>query len=783
LVAQTSNKPSSSAKPKLLVVELWGVGDLIMAAPFLREASEKFSVTLLAKPFAEELKSRFWPEVEVIPFTAPWTVFKHKYRLHHWNWSEIFHLIGTLRSRRFDVGLSARWDPRDHLLLKAFGVKRRFGFARAGSRLALNHPVERPPFGTHRYEHWRALGSALNLDVPKRASIPLPQARQGFILVHSGAAQPVRVWPLERFRNLVLHLRAKGFDVRIACDESQRAWWLTTGEHDVATPRTITELAHLTAEAALFIGNDSGPGHLAAFSGVPTFTIFGPQLPELFAPLHPASEWIEGKPCVYRPCSDYCHFSVPHCMWNLSEDEVFGRVDEFLKRHVKFFEDLSSVKSSFNADSVETVRNEFPVPAKPRRILLVNNSADIYGASRMLLRFVKTLDRRRFDPVIVLPEKGLLKDCLEAAGVEVILHPRLSIITRSIFHSWRIGFLLWNYSASVWFLWRLIRRRRIELVQSNTGVILSPAMAARLAGVPHVWHIRDWFQEFRSFWPAFAAYIRKFSRKIVAVSNAVANQFEPRGHATVIHDGFSIEEFCIPRQELRDDFRLRYGLGKDFVVGCVGRIKWVRKGQEILVQATALLKKRGVKIKALIVGAPFPGNEDHLAQLQQLVRDLEIEDQVVFTDEIPDARPAYAAMDLMALTSAQPEPFGGVVMEAMAMGVPVIATNIGGSLDQVVEGKTGLLIPPGNPEALAEAIEKLMRDSELRKQMGIAAVARIETQFTLAEMTVKMEQLFEKVISDKNLRNRTNGKTADVERSISGIRDSKPPQPTDVRAK
>jgi glycosyltransferase involved in cell wall biosynthesis len=340
-----------------------------------------------------------------------------------------------------------------------------------------------------------------------------------------------------------------------------------------------------------------------------------------------------------------------------------------------------------------------------------------------------------------------------------------------------------DYPASVWFFWRLIHRRGIELVQSNTGVILSPAMATRLAGVPHVWHIRDWFQEFRSFWPAFSSYIRKFSRKIVAVSNAVANQFEPQGHAMVIHDGFSIEEFRVPRQQLRDDFRLRYGLGKDFVIGCVGRIKWVRKGQEILVQATALLKKRGVAIKALIVGAPFPGNEDHLAQLQQLSRDLGIENAVVFTGEIPDARPAYAAMDLMALTSAQPEPFGGVVMEAMAMGVPVIATNIGGSLDQVAEGETGLLIPPGDPEALADAIEKLMRDAVLRKQMGTAAIARIETQFTLAEMTVKMEQLFEEIISGEKLKESRNGKAMNVEHQTSPVESQNLSQPDSFRPK
>ena len=67
-------------KPKLLIVELWGLGDLAIATPFLRAAAEKFDVTLLAKPFARDLQSRLWPEVQVETFTAPWTAFKHKYQ-------------------------------------------------------------------------------------------------------------------------------------------------------------------------------------------------------------------------------------------------------------------------------------------------------------------------------------------------------------------------------------------------------------------------------------------------------------------------------------------------------------------------------------------------------------------------------------------------------------------------------------------------------------------------------------------------------------------------------
>lgn len=318
-------------KPKLLIVELWGLGDLVIATPFLRATTEKFDVTLLAKPFALDLQPRLWPSVRVETFVAPWTAFKNKYHLWNWPFSEIVRLRRRLAQKHFDFGLSARWDPRDHLLLKLVGAKNRIGFPRVRSRIFLTQPLARPQPEAHRYESWRVIAGALDIELPPREKISIPAARsQETILIHAGAGQSVRVWPLEKYKNLAARLRRKNLQVQITCDPDQRGWWLQTGEKNVATPASVAELISLIDCAGAFIGNDSGPGHLAAFCGVPTFTIFGPQLPEWFAPLHPQSEWIEGKVCPYMPCSDYCRFPTPFCLWNISEEEVFSRVEKFL---------------------------------------------------------------------------------------------------------------------------------------------------------------------------------------------------------------------------------------------------------------------------------------------------------------------------------------------------------------------------------------------------------------------------------------------------------------------
>ena len=325
----------SAAKQKLLVVELWAIGDLAIATPFLRAASERFEVTLLANPSALELRPQFWPRVHVETFVAPWTAFRHKYRFWRWSWRELLDLRRRLDGKRFEFSLSTRRDPRDHCLLKFLGAQTRLGFSRLGSGVFLTDLLTDPEPTAHRYEFWRVAGKFLGIKLPPRQQITFPTRNsRKLVLVHSGAGQPVRIWPLENYRALVRRLRENGCPVQVVCDANQRDWWLRFGEPDVATPKTVTELIAMMDWAGVFIGNDSGPGHLAAISGVPTFTIFGPQLPEYFVPLHPQAGWIEGMTCPYKPCRDYCRFPTPHCLWNITEETTWPRIKSFVQSHL-----------------------------------------------------------------------------------------------------------------------------------------------------------------------------------------------------------------------------------------------------------------------------------------------------------------------------------------------------------------------------------------------------------------------------------------------------------------
>jgi ADP-heptose:LPS heptosyltransferase len=323
-------------KPKLLILELWGLGDLVIATPFIRAAAEKYAVTLLAKPFATEMRQRLWPTVEVMSFTAPWTAFRFgaKYGLWRWPWPEMLRLRRELMAQNFDYGVSGRWDPRDHFLLKAVGARERFGFSRLKSERYLTQSLRRPDPLAHRNEYWRTAGHALGFNVPAReAMAPPARPPSSVAFIHSGARLPARVWPLANFQQVAARLRQENIPVQIACDPDQLGWWREHGETPVC-PRNVGELFALVDNAGIFIGNCSGPGHLAAISGVPTFTVYGPSLHEWWAPLHPAAEWLEGKACPYKPCSDYCRFAAPFCLWWVTVEDAWPRLKQFAKRHL-----------------------------------------------------------------------------------------------------------------------------------------------------------------------------------------------------------------------------------------------------------------------------------------------------------------------------------------------------------------------------------------------------------------------------------------------------------------
>lgn len=183
----------------------------------------------------------------------------------------------------------------------------------------------------HRPAAWRHIAARLGLPPwPVQRPRLRPPAAPRRLVLHSGASQPIRVWPLPRYADLLARLRAQGWAPLVLCDPPQLAAWRALHEASARVVTSMDDLIDTLSSGAAFLGNDSGPGHIAALCGVPTFTLFGPQVPELFAPDHPQAAWVDGLPCPHKPCFDHCHFAEPYCLTGLSTDHVWPRLSRWL---------------------------------------------------------------------------------------------------------------------------------------------------------------------------------------------------------------------------------------------------------------------------------------------------------------------------------------------------------------------------------------------------------------------------------------------------------------------
>ena len=387
-----------------------------------------------------------------------------------------------------------------------------------------------------------------------------------------------------------------------------------------------------------------------------------------------------------------------------------------------------------------------------QRIVFVHNSADQYGASRSLLRLASALALRQHEVHVVVPEAGSLVDLLRpiVAGVHVV--PSLAVLERNQLRS-PLGLLAhaWKAVYGTAQCVRLMRKLQPTVVHTNLALVYSGALAARLLGIPHVWHVRENL-ELDAGARALLWLIPRLSARIIAISSFVGSQFPERCRAKVtrVFNGLPDAEFESVAEVDQRRLAEAHGLRDDrFVITCVGRLKLKRKGQETLIEAMARLRHAHGpgKFICLMVGEAAPGNERHSIALRQLVTELQLDDEVLFVGQVADARPYYAVSDVVVMPSAVAEPFGNVVVEAMALGKPAVATALGGPIDQIRPGVDGLLFAPGDAHDLAAALERLYADPSLLERLGAEARRTAWARFRISATADAVEAAYGAVVA------------------------------------
>ena len=343
---------------------------------------------------------------------------------------------------------------------------------------------------------------------------------------------------------------------------------------------------------------------------------------------------------------------------------------------------------------------------------------------------------------MVLPSAGELADDLAAAGVEVLIRP-VAAVRRALLTPRGLAGIGTALVRDAGALGRLARSRRVALVHSNTSVVLGGAAAAATARVPHVWHVREIYagSSFERAWPAFRRLLGT-AAALPCVSHATAAQFRGSPRARVISDGLAVAAHRAPRTAARATL----GLPEDVpVIAVLGRISaW--KGQDMLVRALAEpeLARRGAV--ALIAGAAWPGAEEREQAVRDLAHSLEVEERVRFAGFRDDVENVYGAADVVAVPSTSPDPLPGSAIEAAAAGCAVVASAEGGLPEIIADGRTGRLIAPGDPSALARAAAELLDDPALRERLGAAAAADVRERFAPGRLLEAVHELYDELV-------------------------------------
>jgi glycosyltransferase involved in cell wall biosynthesis len=365
------------------------------------------------------------------------------------------------------------------------------------------------------------------------------------------------------------------------------------------------------------------------------------------------------------------------------------------------------------------------------RVLFLHSSAGRYGADRQLHLLATGLDRDRYEPIVVLAEDGPLRADLAAADVEVHVRP-LAVLRRALMSPSGMARVAAAFAADAGGLGRLARSRGVGIVHTNTSVTLGGAAAARIAGVPHVWHMREIYAGFERWWPAYRRLLLT-ADAIPCVSAAVAAQFPP-GHdnVRVLHDGLAVTHTPAPRAEARAALGVP---GDAFAFAVLGRIS-IWKGQDVAVRAAAELPGSVL----LVCGSPWPGEERRARELAGLAERLGIADRVHllgFRDDLDDV---LGAVDAVVVPSKHPDPLPNAALEAGAAGCCVVAAAHGGLTEIVRDGETGLLVEPGDPIALAEALGRL--DAAECARLAAAAAEDVGRRFTAGALIARTEELY-----------------------------------------
>ncbi len=366
-----------------------------------------------------------------------------------------------------------------------------------------------------------------------------------------------------------------------------------------------------------------------------------------------------------------------------------------------------------------------------KTILFLDHSTVLGGAEKSLLDIIERLIQYRC--ILVVPAGATIKEATKR-GIETRLlkiPEKVLKISRSQRILVRDIFLL---PVTILRFLSIVLEVHPVLIHTNTlKAHIIGCIASKIARTQCIIHMRDILTGHK----LYMALISMFSTKIIAISEAVKKNIRYSKEVYVVYNGIAVDN-------KRDNRRM----GDTINIGTIGQLaKW--KGVEYFIKAAGLLSRQHTKrFKFWVIGDAIFGDDDYKRYLQDMSEELGLLKSIEFTGWVQSPLDLMEKLDIVVHTPIHPEPFGRVLIEAGLLNKPVVATNIGAIPEIILDGKTGLLVPPKDANAISHALTNLIKDRNLMKSMGKAGRERVKNLFSIEKTTRNISNIIKDTIGE-----------------------------------
>lgn len=391
-----------------------------------------------------------------------------------------------------------------------------------------------------------------------------------------------------------------------------------------------------------------------------------------------------------------------------------------------------------------------------KKILYLEHNVDgtVGGSHFCLLEICRSIDRKKYQPVVCFFQENSLIAEFRQTGAEVVIRSAMKPFRFSQKYFGRLSRLFQAFANIVMRLlfrttgwYHFLRKKNIDLVHINNacGYDHDLILAAWIRRIPCVVHERG----IQTSLPPATQFFSRGIDRIITISDAVNRNLVGKGinREKLIRIDDSIDPSRLAQEIPEAELRTKWGIAEGApVIGIVGNIKqW--KGQETLVRALARLKKPFPGLRCFLIGSV--SDMAYKKRLDDIIDEFSLRETVIFTGYQKRPSDLIALFDVFIHTSIAPEPFGIVILEAMGKGKPVIATNIGGPLEIVVDGETGFLTQPGDENNLAEKIAFLLNNPETQSRMGLQGKKRMREKYSIKSNIMRIELLYSELLGGR----------------------------------